>query len=217
MNHVATWADLSTGDVVLWLLPLAVLAVSLLAPGRRAAVASAASVAIALPLIPDHNVPWVMIGAWTGLWIVVATILLMARAPAQRWVGKPSGFESGAVGLMLGVALLALLLAAIVRQRLPIEFGLRSALGLSFLAFGLLHLMLRRDSMRAVVAFAALGLGIQWLDWSARDVLLPFERRDPWITLLATAVAVGLMTRIAYARQREAGSSWVSDAHDLHD
>jgi hypothetical protein len=217
MNSAATWADLSTGDLTLWFLPAAVLAVSLLLPGRRVALASAVAVAVATPLIPEHDMPWPLLLAWMGLWITVAIVLAKARRPAQRWTGKPSGFESGAVGLMLGAALLALLIAAIVRQRLPIEYGLRSALGVSLIAIGLLHLMLRRDSMRAVIAFAALGFGIQWLDLTARQVLLPIERRGAWVTLLVTVLAVGLMARIAYARQREAGSSWVSDAHDLHD
>ena len=217
MSPVSTWADLGTGQLVLWALPVAMLVVALFLPGRRWAIASAIGVAASLLLVPERGIPRLLIVSWVALWVVVAIVLMVAREPAERWIGRPSGFESGAVGLMLGAALLALLLAAIARQRLPIEHGLRSALGLSLLAVGLLHLMLRRDSMRAVMAFAALGFGIQWLDWSARDVLLPVERRDPRAVLLVTALAVGLMSRIAYARQQGAGSSWVSDAHDLHD
>jgi hypothetical protein len=34
---------------------------------------------------------------------------------------------------------------------------------------------------------------------------------------LATAVAVALVVRLGHARERFAGSPWVSDAHDLHD
>jgi hypothetical protein len=152
-----------------------------------------------------------------ALWAAVSVILAVSGEPAERSLGRPSGAESSAVGLMLGAALLVLLLLAIVRQRLPVEVAARSALGLGFLVVGLLHLMLRRDSMRALLAFAALGFGIQWLESSARVSLLSFDRRPSWVTLVVTALAVGMVHRIARARSLGAGSSWVSDAHDLHD
>jgi hypothetical protein len=77
--------------------------------------------------------------------------------------------------------------------------------------------MLRRDTMRATVAFAALGSGLQVLQAAAAATLLARDVLGSYDVLLATAAAVALADRIARVRQQDAGSAWVSDAHDLHD
>src|SRR5205085_10988908 len=121
------------------------------------------------------------------------------------------------VGLMLGVALLALVAAAVARQDLtPVET--RSASwGLLLLSLGLLHLMLRRDALRAMLAFGALGLGVQVLDRSARAASLSAGPADNGVIVLVSALATAIVARLGTIRQQDAGSAWVSDAHDLHD
>jgi hypothetical protein len=77
--------------------------------------------------------------------------------------------------------------------------------------------MLRGHVRRAAIAFAALGLGLQVLDGTSRSTELAGSapaRAEVW---LATAMTVALVTRLGHARERYAGSPWVSDAHDLHD
>jgi hypothetical protein len=118
---------------------------------------------------------------------------------------------------MLGVTLLALLVAAIARQDLPAAEGRAASLGLALLCLGLLHLMLRRDAQRAMVAFATLGMGIQVLEHVAAGARLPGDPGRPWLAAVATAIAVTLAARLATIREQDAGSTWVSDAHDLHD
>jgi hypothetical protein len=82
---------------------------------------------------------------------------------------------------------------------------------------GVAHLMLRRDAMRGAMAFATIGLGLQWLDAAVRAVVLEAVAVPAGLVLLATSLAVALSTRVALVRQHDAGSAWVSHAHDLHD
>ena len=86
-----------------------------------------------------------------------------------------------------------------------------------FVSLGFLHLMLRRHVARAAAAFAAMGLGLQVLQGVVRSVITASGPPAPGLPLLATALAVALALRVASVRESALGSSWVSDAHDLHD
>jgi hypothetical protein len=121
------------------------------------------------------------------------------------------------VALMLGLALLALLVAAVARQDMSPEDGRRASYGTAMLGLGLLHLMMRRHLRRALVGFAALGLGLQVLDGAARGAQLQTSGSSGGSVLLATGLVVAVALRIADGRERHAGTAWVSDAHDLHD
>ena len=77
-------------------------------------------------------------------------------------------------------------------------------------------LLVRRDAVRGALGFATLGLGPRCSS-AARDAALPEVDAPSWRVVLATAIAVALTVRVAAVRQRDAGSAWVSDAHDLHD
>jgi hypothetical protein len=77
--------------------------------------------------------------------------------------------------------------------------------------------MLRRDVMRATVSFATLGLGLQWLERAANDAAIEGSGVPVAAVPLATLVAVLLAARAAAVREQDAGSAWVSHAHDLHD
>jgi hypothetical protein len=125
--------------------------------------------------------------------------------------------ESGAIGVMLGVVLASLLMAAVARQDLLPPASRATSYGVLLLCIGLLHLMLRRDTLRSMVAFATLGLGLQVLERIARGAAIPEDDSLRGMVLLATMIAVTLSARLAWVRERDAGSAWVSDAHDLHD
>jgi hypothetical protein len=171
-----------------------------------------------MPFLGEAGPRWPIGVAWTLLWAGVAWRAgAGGRAVRNPVAARPGGVESGTVGLLLGLVLLALLVAAVARQDLSPEDGRRASYGLLVMCLGLLHLMLRRDALRATVAFAALGLGLQVLEAAARATLLAPEARDPGHVLVATAAAVALADRLARVRQQDAGSAWVSDAHDLHD
>jgi len=90
-------------------------------------------------------------------------------------------------------------------------------MALLLIGLGTLHLMLRGHVRRAAIAFASLGLGLQVLDGAARGAELPGSAPARGGVWLATAIAVALVVRLGHARERFAGSPWVSDAHDLHD
>jgi hypothetical protein len=77
--------------------------------------------------------------------------------------------------------------------------------------------MLRRDALRATVSFASIGLGLQWLERAVREATLEGRELPVGWVLLATAVAIVLAARTAGVRERDAGTAWVSHAHDLHD
>jgi len=89
--------------------------------------------------------------------------------------------------------------------------------GALYLTLGLVHLMVRRHILRAALGWGFAGFGLQALQ-SATAASLPASLAPhPASSLLATAVALALVLRIALARARWAGSAWLSDAHDLHD
>jgi hypothetical protein len=177
----------------------------------------ALAVAATLPGHPDLGpglLPW----GWCVLWIAIAWGVGRARGPSSTELPpRPGGFESGLVGLLLSLAIVTLLVVAIGRQNLSLEVTRRASYALLVIGAGVLHLLLRRDMVRAMVAFGALGLGLQSLDRIARESVLPIDDPPQALVLAATAMAVGLAARIASVRQQDAGSAWVNDAHDLHD
>jgi hypothetical protein len=217
VHFLDSWTELPPLDLLRLLAPVALLAAGGLLPGRRIARLTAIAVALFIPALRELGPWWPWGAAWTALWLGVAW-RVGETGPAQR-AGRPraGGVESGAVGLLLGLVLLALLVAGVARQNLSHADGRLASYGLLVMCLGLLHLMLRRDARRALVGFAALGLGLQLLEGVSRAALIVAERRDPGAILVATLAAVALADRLARVRQLDAGSAWVSDAHDLHD
>lgn len=214
MHFADTWTELALFDAARLLVPVALLLLTLFVPGRAFARPATALVAVAVLFLPELG-PSPVVAAWSLLWAFVAW-----RAGLRTGDGDarpPGGAESGIVGIVIGVAVLALLMAGVARQDLAPEDGRRASWGLTVLGIGLLHLMVRRHALRALVGFAAMGLGLQMLDGAARGAELADALPAGGGVLLATGLALGLVTRIARGRERVVGSAWISDAHDLHD
>jgi hypothetical protein len=216
VHFADTWTELSPLDLVRLLAPVALLVLTLFAPGRRAARPATAMVAIAVAFIPELGPP-LLVFAWGLLWLVVAWFVGTPSGDAGETPRPPGGAESGVVGLGLGVALLALLLAGVARQDLAPEDGRRASWGLLVLGVGLLQLMVRRHAQRALVGFAAMGLGLQMLHGVARGAELPDALPARGLLLVSTAITLALVIRVARGRERVVRSAWISDAHDLHD
>ncbi|HTR97092.1 MAG TPA: hypothetical protein VMH61_04250 [Candidatus Acidoferrales bacterium] len=218
MQLLDAWTSLAPFDLVrLLLLPVVVLLAALL-PGRRAAMAAALLVAVTVAGLDELAAPsWVRIG-WVVLWALVAWQAgARGEGAAPARPARRGALEAGAVSLPLGFALLVLLLVALSRQDLAPAEARRASLGALVVAAGLLHLMLRRHVRRALVAFAALALGLELLAASARATDVLHAGPPAGAALGAALLAVALVTRIAVARERFAGSPLVSDAHDLRD
>lgn len=217
MHFLDAWSRLAPLDFARLLLPFAALAVAILLPGRRVAALAALAVGISMPLAFEMAELSLRLG-WMLLWLAIAARVGSGDPdPEPDPTARPGGFESGAVGLMLGLALFVLLAAAIARQDLSPEQSRTVSYAIAIMTLGLLHLMLSRHLLRAMVAFAALGLGLQLLEQAARSVSLPGETADSGGILLGTALAVALTARLATARAQAGGGVWVSQAHDLHD
>lgn len=218
MRFLHLWLDLQTAELVRLVLPVALLALSIFIPGRRSArwvaFAVAGSLLLAEGVAPEGGLRWI----WVVLWLAVAWAAGDHRVPPRTSAApRTAGIEAWTIGLPLGLLLLVLLVAAVAREDLSSIHARRATLGVMLIGIGLLHLMLRRDALRAMLAFGALGMGLNALDLVSYDVLLPEDRTSAWAMPAATAVAITLVARLAYVRRRDAGSSWVSDAHDLHD
>lgn len=220
MHLLDAWTALTVVDLARLLgIPIAVLVAALL-PGRRATGGAALVVAAAVAWCAELADGWLVRAAWCAAWLFVAWFagargLDGARARARR----RSGFEAGVIALPLGGALALLLLAAVSRQSLalaPLD-ARRASLGALVLGVGLLHLMMRRHARRAALAFATLGLGLELLATSARRADVTGAGAPAGAALVATVVALGLVARIAGAREQFADSPLVSDAHELHD
>ena len=215
MHFLDSWTRLPAADLLRLLTPAALLCLAVFVPTRWIARATAAGMALLVLFLGELGPRWPVGVGWAALWGVVAW---NARpAPRARARGTPGGTESGVVGLMLGLALLALLLAAVARLDLDAAGSRGASYGVLLLCLGLLHLMLRRDVTRAGVAFAGMGLGLQILEHAARQVQILEPERGSAAILLATALAVAAAARLGRVRLLDAGSSRVSDAHDLHD
>ncbi len=217
MHFFDTWSQLGFTDSVRLVVPVALLLLAIVLPGRRNARLAAAGLALTVPLLRELS-PWPLAWGWSLLWAGIAWQVGRPRDVAgPESAARPGGFESGTVGMFLGLALLTLLIAAVARQDLAPAESRRASYALLVLGLGLLHLMLRRHALRATIAFAALGLGLELLESAARDAELPGTAPAPGGVLLATAVAVTIAVRLARARERAGGTMWVSQAHDLHD
>jgi hypothetical protein len=218
MHFIDTWIALDLGDIARLLWPVALLVLATFAPGGRVARFVAIGLAIAMPFMKELGTPWPITAGWVALWLAVAWVVGRTDrelAPPPR--AHAGGLESGTVGLLLGLSLLLLLGAAIARQDLEPEAGRRSSYAVLVLCLGLVHLMLRRHVRRAAFAFAVLGLGLQILDGAARAAEIPGVPATNGAALLASAIAVSLVAKLGFVRERFAGSPWVGDAHDLHD
>lgn len=218
MRFLEVWRQLDANELVRLLLPVALLTVAIFLPGRRPARIVAFAVAVSLTIAEGVAPEGGLRIAWVGLWLAIAWLAGAGGGPARRNPGaRPGGFESWTVGLPLGLVFLTLLIVAIAREALPPAGVRRATFGVLLVGVGILHLMLRRDALRAVVAFGALGMGLDALDHVAGRALLPGERISPWAMLLGTALSVTLAARLAHVRRHDAGTAWVSDAHDLND
>jgi hypothetical protein len=218
MHFLDAWTELSLIDLARLLLAPVLLAVAAFTPGPRLARVAALGIAVTTVWLRELGGSPLLMTGWVALWLVVAWQAGHIGAGADRPLAPTRGvLEAGAVGLLLAGSVLALLIAAVARQDLAPEDGRRTSLGALLIGLGLLHLMLRRHVRRALVAFAAMGLGVQILDGVARDSQVPQMLPAAGNVLLGTTIAIALTARIAGIRERQADSAWVSDAHDLHD
>jgi hypothetical protein len=219
MHLLAAWKALGTLDLLRLLgIPAAVMCAALL-PGRNATRAAALAVALATALLIELSAPWYVRAGWPCAWLLVAWQAGAAGdgpGDAQATVRR-GAFESGMLALPLGLGLVLLLLAATSRQLLGATDARLASLGALVLGAGLLHLMLRRHVRRALVAFAALGLGLELLAAAVRSADALHAGPPAGGALGGTLVALALTLRIAGSRERYAHSPLVSDAHELHD
>jgi hypothetical protein len=218
VHFLDAWVELSPLDAVRLLGPLALLVISTLVPGHRAARLAALAVAGAIPLLRELAAPPALALGWVALWLLLAFLPREPDEAASKPLAQGRGvFEAGAVGLLLALALGLLLLMAVARQDMSPEETRRVSMGAALLVVGILHLMLRRHIRRALVGFATLGLGLQILDGAAQGAQLDPNALTGTGVLLASWLAVILGLRVAAGRERYAGTAWVGDAHDLHD
>ncbi len=219
MHFLDAWLEIPPLDLARVLAPLALLGLSAFLPGMRLGQITALGVAAVLPVWPMLGASRPVVAAWFLLWLLIG--LWRPAAPeesAARPLARSSGVaETHTVGLALGLVLTLLLIAAVARQDMSPADTRRASLGAALLAIGILHLMLRRHIRRAMNGFAAMGLGLQVLEGAARGAQIGPAPSSALALLVATWLGVGLSMRVAVARERYAGSAWVSDAHDLHD
>jgi len=218
VHFLDAWTELSPFDAVRLLGPLALLVASTFIPGRRVSRLAALGVAVAILPLRELAAPSLLSVAWVGLWLLLVLLPGEPEESARRPLSRGRGVvESGAVGVLLGVALGLLLMTAVARQDMSHEETRRASLGAAFLVVGILQLMLRGHLRRALAGFATLGLGLQILHGAAQGAQLDPDPGTAVGLLVATWLTVVLGLRVAAARERYAGSAWVSDAHDLHD
>jgi hypothetical protein len=218
VHFVDAWSELSALDLARSLAPLALLGVATFVPGRISSRLAALGVAALIPFWRELAAPPALRIGWVVLWLVLA--LYAGRrhpaAPRPLAAGR-SLLESGSVGTLLALGLALLLVTTVARQDMVFEETRRTGAGVLLLVIGLLHLMLRRHILSAMLGFGAFGLGLQLLDAAAHAADIdPSPLSGPSI-LLAAFLAVILSARVATSRARFAGTAWVSDAHDLHD
>jgi len=217
VHFLDAWAALPRLDLLRFGVPAALLLVAVLAPGRVTARLATLGLAVSLPLLRGLGASaWVTAG-WVLLWLAIAWRAGLPSSGTARSGARLEGIESGTVGLLLGVALLALLVAGVARLDLDAALTRQCSFGVLLVSLGFLHLMLRRHAVRAATAFAAMGLGLQLLQGAVRTVVTTGGAPPDGLPLVATTLAVVLAARIGAVRNTTAGSAWVSDAHDLHD
>ena len=216
MHFVDAWTSLPPYESLVLLLPPLLVLVTAVLPGRAVARAASLAIGLLVLVVPELG-PAALRLAWAAVWGAVALLSASGGEAERRDEPRPGTLESGVVGLLLAGVLFAILVVALGREDLPAQATRRGSLGLLLMAAGLAHLMLRRDALRATTSFAALGLGLQWIERAARDAALEGSGAPQGAVPLATAIVVMLAARAAAVRQRDAGSAWVSHAHDLHD
>jgi hypothetical protein len=217
VHFLDAWAALPRPDLLRFGVPAALLLVAVLVPGRVMARLATLGLAVSLPFLPGSGASaWVTAG-WVLLWLAIAWGAGLPSSRAARSGARLGGLESGTVGLLLGAALLALLVAGVARLDLDAALTRRCSFGVLLVSLGFLHLMLRRHAVRAATAFAAMGLGLQWLQGAVRAVVTTGGGPPDGLPLAATTLVVVLAARVGAVRNTTAGSPWVSDAHDLHD
>jgi hypothetical protein len=217
VHFLDAWAALPRLDLVRFGVPAALLLVAVLVPGRVMARLATLGLAASLPFLRESGASiWVTAG-WVLLWLAIAWRAGRPSSRTARSGARWGGLESGAVGLLLGAALLALLIAGVARLDLDAARTRQCSFGVLLVSLGFLHLMLRRHAVRAATAFAAMGLGLQMLQGAVRAVVTTGGAPPEGLPLLATTLAVVLAARIGAVRNATAGSAWVGDAHDLHD
>lgn len=192
------------------------LVIGVLLPGRWVARGIGIGIALVATVSPELG-PGALRAAWAALWILTAWLVGRHRVTGGTRPRPVAGLESGTIGLLLGLALLTLLIVAVGRQNLAAAETRGASLGVVVIGLGLLQLMLRRDILRGAAAFATLGTGLQVLDRVAREATMSVDETAAPLVLLATVLTVLLVARIAWVRERDAGSAWMGDAHELHD
>jgi hypothetical protein len=217
VHFLDAWVALPRLDLPRFGVPAALLVVAVLAPGRVTARLTALGLAATIPFLrgPDASA-WVTAG-WVLLWLAIAWRAGVRSSRTSRSGASLGGLESGTVGLLLGVALLALLLAGVARLDLDAARTRQCSFGVLLVSLGFLHLMLRRHVVRAATAFAAMGLGLEQLQSAVRAAVTAGGAPPEGLPLVAAALAAALAARVGGTRTATARSAWVSDAHDLHD
>ncbi len=218
MHLLEAWTTLGPLHLARLLALPGIMLVATLLPGRVLARGAALLASAAVLLLGEMAVPWWIHAVWVAVWLAIAWQAGMRDRPElPKRPERRRGFEAGAVALPLGLALLALMLAAVWRQTFQPEDARRASLGALLVGLGLLHLMMRRHVRRATLAIGCLGVGLELLTASARAADVAHEGSPPGTALLATVLAATIVTRIADGRERYAGSAFVSDAHELQD
>jgi hypothetical protein len=217
VHFLDAWAALPPLDLPRFAVPAALLLLAVLAPGRQLARLATLGLAASLPFLRALGGPaWVTAG-WVLLWLVIAWQAGRPAAGTTTHGARLGGLESGTVGLLIGPALLALLVAGVARLDLDASLTRQCSFGMLLIGLGFLHLMLRRHAVRAATAFAAMGLGLQLLQGAVRATAALPGGPLAGLPLAASALAAVLAMRIGAGRVLTAGSAWVGDAHDLHD
>jgi len=218
VHFLDAWRELGPLDLLRLLAPLLLVGAAIVLPGARTVRAIAIAIAALLPTLRELGAPTAVIAGWCALWLAIAWRGSgVGEDEPTPIVGRRGVFETGTLGLAVGLALLAMLVAAVARQDMSPEDSRRASCGVLLVGAGLMHLVLRRHARRAAVGFGAMGLGLQMLDGAARGAQVQLALPSAAWPLLGTALTVLLALRIAAAREHYAGSPWVPDAHDLHD
>jgi hypothetical protein len=218
VHFLDAWRELATADLLRLLAPLLLVALATVLPGARLARITAVLMALVLPWLRELGSAPAVTAGWCVLWLLVAWRGSgTGESEPAPIAGRRGVLETGTLGLAVGAALLALLIAAVARQDMSPEDSRRASIGVTLVGAGLLHLMLRRHARRATMAFGTMGLGLQILDGAARGAQVQTGLPPGTWPLIATTLAVLLVLRVAATREHWAGTPWVPDAHDLHD